>query len=528
MLKQDLDHLREKAQVPNKVREQLEASDEAGFFLTPGLPDYIQDMFPEDQDDPDMQENWTFALARFKTENTGYDRDRMPELNRLKSQGKPIKSFKDRYYLTVYWEEIQHRMTQLVKKTQEELGDYFLPPHKRKTSKLTVTPKLKELIEEQLHPTHRGGFSGAASVAGSDISTTLPSRRAVPTIEGFRHKLPIPPQSVATTSSQPVLESEIEKEFASRLGEKISREEVSNEGMFISSSTPDEDLEAAAYGVQPRVTNLMPDTDLALPVTSKVQGSDVPTVEEFVAGFTNPKNPTSGTVTIDPTYCPHCGSIDGGLCECEKYQCVYPPCMGYKIHSIYLCPTLMSRCGRCMLRGHTEDMCLRYTLHQWMFVYHRYFHMNVLTHDVLNNIALTVYPFPSTIPSNIISALSIILSRTRFFALASRRSLNWVEEEFLNALKSCSRSATIEPLIAQARADIRAAFKHVRDLQAEEQALLEHWESQVNKTLGPHTPFFRPVKWGSHRFYRWFHRVEYSLTCFGMPNYRGPTVWYYT
>jgi hypothetical protein len=393
VLVNDLDQIRENAGVPDRIRAQLEKEDEEGYYSPPTIPKYIRDGFPEDRNDPENQENWTFALDQYRKQNLGYVKDRMKELNRLKAQGKPIKSFKDRYYLTVYWEEVEYRMNQCVRKAQKDLGDYFLPPHKRDTRKLTVPAKLKELAEEHMQPTApRGEASGAASVIGSEASSMLPSKRAVPHIEGFRFKLPKPLSKDPAESSLSGLDEEISKALTEKFGETTPAS--SRIGMFISSSTPEEDLEAAKFGMQPRATYLMPDTNLKLPVTSKVQGCDIPTVEEFVASHTNPNAPTSESVTIDPTYCGHCGSVDGTHCDCSKHQCVYPPCEDFKKHSIYLCPTLMSRCGRCMLRGHTEVMCLRYTLHQWIYVYNCYLHMNILTHDVVNNVAMTVYPFP--------------------------------------------------------------------------------------------------------------------------------------
>ena len=159
-----------------------------------------------------------------------------------------------------------------------------------------------------------------------------------------------------------------------------------------------------------------------------------------------------------------------------------------------------------------------------MLVYGYYSKMNILTHDVVNNIAMTVYPFPSSIPSIIIRSLSLILARTRFFAMASRKPLKWVEEEFMQALNACARRPTLAELVPQARADLKAAFKHVQTLRKEEEGVIAVWEGQVSRTLGQHTPFFKPANWGHHRFYRWFDRVQYSLTFFGMPNYRGPTV----
>ena len=520
VLVNDLDQLRENAGVPDKVRAQLEKEDAERYFSPPALPKYIKDGFPEDRKDPENEENWTFALDQYRKQNLGYVKDRMQELNRLKAQGKPIKSFKDRYFLTVYWEEVEYRMNQYIRKAQEDLGDYFLPPHLRESRKLVVTAKLKELAEVHMQPTApRGEASGAASVMSSEASSMLPSRRAVPRIEGFRHKLPIPLSKDPAESSLTGLDEEISKALKEKFGETTPAS--SRLGMFIASSTPEEDLEAAKFGMQPRATYLMPDTNLKLPVTSKAQGCDIPTVEEYVASYTNPNAPISESVTIDPTYCGHCGSVDGTHCDCSKHQCVYPPCEDFKKHSIYLCPTLMSRCGRCMLRGHTEVMCLRYTLHQWIYVYNCYLHMNILTHDVVNNIAMTVYPFPSTIPSNVIAGLSIVISRTRFFALASRKSLSWAEDEFIKSLKVCGRSTSLEPFIAQAITDLKAGFRHVRDLQREEEDMVSAWELQVQRTTGRFTPFCRPKEWNQFQYFRWFQRLYYCLMCYGMPNYRG-------
>ena len=138
--------------------------------------------------------------------------------------------------------------------------------------------------------------------------------------------------------------------------------------------------------------------------------------------------------------------------------------------------------------------------------------------------SLLVYPFPPTVNGILIRVLSLILGKMSFYPLASRQSLKWVEERFEEALTFCEGQQAVAHSVPQARADIRAVFKHYRALRKEEHLMIEAWQAQIQRTIGRHTPFFRPANWGQHRYYRWFERVKYCLTYFGMPNYRGPTI----
>lgn len=80
--------------------------------------------------------------------------------------------------------------------------------------------------------------------------------------------------------------------------------------------------------------------------------------------------------------------------------------------------------------------------------------MNILTHDVINNNAMTVYPYPFTIPSSVTKALGIVLTRTKFMAQASCEPFKWVEAQFNLSLDTCAKRPALEAFVPQARADL--------------------------------------------------------------------------
>ena len=447
-LEDDLDQIRTKAQIPPEIRRRLLDKDRAGNFLKGHLPDYVTSNFAND--DEDTAENWRNLKGYYKTVNEKLPATGMEEVLKAYAAGQNIVNMKKRYWLMLFFQEHEKQLLAAIQKAQQDLGDYFMPAGKRPTTRPKVTDTLKELVKDVTG----APISQRAGVVPHhpqvESRPVLPSRDCVPNLSVFK----VQKKGNEVTKVTHTLAQEITESVATLFGSEPTPQQEES-GVFVSYSSPEEDVAAAALGVCHRVTDLMPDCQVPPTVVPRDPESDTPSVEEYLESYSPLNNPTSRGVILDKVYCLHCGSTRGENCECDKYHCVYPPCQDPLKHSTALCPLLMSRCERCLLRGHTADLCHRYTFFQWEEIYPRFQLLNVYTRKVRHNMSLMVYPFPSTISGILIRAMSLILGRMSFYPLAARQGFRWVEERFEEALTFCEGQSAVAHLVPQARADIR-------------------------------------------------------------------------